>query len=193
VRLSILDHGHTLGKKALFWIIRTASRQPVPEALKLVAYRGDFYGDAAKEITHEAMRGPSAWTVAERELMAAIVSQANACEFCVRAHTAVASRAYADPEKVSAALRDLDAAPLAPVLRVTLRLLEKWARGHALDPGELRAALDAGVTQEQLEDALAIAFAFDVTNRLANAFAFDVPPPAAFEAGAKFLLARGYR
>jgi len=32
-----------------------------------------------------------------------------------------------------------------------------------------------------------------VTDRLADAFRFAVPGPKAFDAGAKFLLARGYR
>jgi hypothetical protein len=34
---------------------------------------------------------------------------------------------------------------------------------------------------------------FNATNRLADAFGFAVPGPEAFEAGAKFLLSRGYR
>jgi len=44
-----------------------------------------------------------------------------------------------------------------------------------------------------VEDALAVAFAFNATNRLADALGFSVPGPKAFEVGAKFLLARGYR
>jgi hypothetical protein len=43
------------------------------------------------------------------------------------------------------------------------------------------------------EDALAVCFAFNTMNRLADAFEFFVPSPKAFEVGAKFLLARGYR
>ena len=45
----------------------------------------------------------------------------------------------------------------------------------------------------QIEDALAVCFSFNVTGRLADAFGFVVPGPKAFEAGAKYLLARGYR
>jgi hypothetical protein len=47
------------------------SGQPVPDAARLGFYRPGFYGAAAKEFTHEVMRGPSAWSVADRELMAA--------------------------------------------------------------------------------------------------------------------------
>ena len=81
MRLTILDSGHGLGKKALFAFIRAVSRQPVLDVIKLVSYRPDFYGEPMKRATHEAMRGPSSWSVGDRELMAAFVSQINECEF----------------------------------------------------------------------------------------------------------------
>jgi hypothetical protein len=34
-----------------------------------------------RDVFQEVMRGPSAWSVADRELMAAYVSRVNACEF----------------------------------------------------------------------------------------------------------------
>jgi hypothetical protein len=46
---------------------------------------------------------------------------------------------------------------------------------------------------KQIKDALALAFAFNVTDRLADVFDFAVDDPAAINAGAKYLLARGYR
>jgi hypothetical protein len=81
MHLEILDSGHSFGTKALFALIRAVSRQPVPEVLKLVKYRADFYGKPMSGITHEAMRGPSAWSVGDRELMAAFVSKMNECEY----------------------------------------------------------------------------------------------------------------
>src|SRR5467141_3494582 len=70
MRLEILNSGYTFGTKVLFAFIQLASRRPVPDAAKLVFYRADFYGDTMKKVTHEAMRGPSAWSVGDRELMA---------------------------------------------------------------------------------------------------------------------------
>jgi alkylhydroperoxidase/carboxymuconolactone decarboxylase family protein YurZ len=58
--------------------------------------------------------------------------------------------------------------------------------------GDIRAVLAAGVSREQIEDALAVGFAFNVTDRLANAFAFQILDRKGFEAGAKYLLKRGY-
>src|SRR5438132_13902203 len=112
MRLKILNSGYGFGTKALFAFIHAVSRQPVPDAAKLVFYRPDFYGSRAKEFTHEAMRGPSAWSVGDRELMAAYVSQVNECAFCIGAHTATARQAYQDGPMVAAVLADLASAPV---------------------------------------------------------------------------------
>jgi hypothetical protein len=81
VRLDVLDHGHTFGKKALFVLIRLLSGHPAPDVVKTLTYRPEFFGRPMNLMFHEAMRGPSEWTVAERELMAAYVSKTNECEF----------------------------------------------------------------------------------------------------------------
>jgi uncharacterized peroxidase-related enzyme len=191
MRLAILDSGHRLGTKILFAIIRTVSRHPVLDVIKLVKYRPDFYRAAA--LTHEAMRGPSAWSVGDRELMAAYVSKLNECPFCVGAHTATAARAYEDPERVAAVLADLDSAPIADGLRATLRMLGRLTEEGTASAGDVGAVLSAGVSPAQIEDALAVCFAFNTTDRLANAFAFEVLDEEGFEAGAKYLLTRGYK
>ena len=193
MRLTILNSGYSFGTKVLFAFIHAVSRRPVPDAAKLVFYRPDFYGAPMKQFTHEAMRGPSTWSVGDRELMAAFVSKMNTCAFCIGAHTATASLAYHDEAKVSAVLSDLESAPIEEPLRATLRLLGKLTGEHAVTADDMRAVLAAGVSREQIEDALAVCCAFNTTDRLADAFGFFVPGPKAFEAGAKFLLRRGYR
>jgi uncharacterized peroxidase-related enzyme len=193
MRLKVLNSGYSLGTKALFALIHLASRQPLPDAAKLVFYRADFYGRNMKEFTHEAMRGPSAWSVGDRELMAAFVSKTNECAFCIGAHTATAVGAYHDEARVTSVLSDLETAPIEEPLRATLRMLRKLTREHSLGANDMRGVLAAGVSRQQIEDALAVAFAFNTTNRLADAFGFAMPGRKGFESGAKFLLARGYR
>jgi uncharacterized peroxidase-related enzyme len=193
MRLAILDNGHSLGTKALFALIRAASRQPVLDVIKLVKYRAEFYGTPMQGVTQEAMRGPSAWSVGDRELMAALVAKTNECEWCTKAHGAVAEAAYHDGAKVSAVLSDLETANIEEPLRATLRMLRKLTREHAVNADDMRAVLAAGASREQIEDALAVCFSFNTMGRLADAFGFSVPGPKAFEAGAKYLLARGYR
>lgn len=44
-------------------------------------YRTELFGQPFSELLQEVMKGPSAWTEAERELFAAFVSAQNQCPF----------------------------------------------------------------------------------------------------------------
>jgi len=189
MRLDILEHGHNLRTKAIFALIRVFSRQPVVDAVKLALYRPDFQH---ARLTQEAMRGPSDWSVGDRELMAAFVSTVNACQFCVAAHSATARQWYEDEGKVAATLADLETAPIEEPLRATLRMLRELTREHSVNADDMRVVLDAGVGRQQITDALAVCLAFNITDRLADAFDFEVARPAAMDAGARYLLKRGY-
>jgi hypothetical protein len=46
---------------------------------------------------------------------------------------------------------------------------------------------------KKVEDSLAVCAAFNITDRLADAFGFEVLSTEGFDAGAKYLLKRGYR
>jgi AhpD family alkylhydroperoxidase len=192
MRLDILNNGYGIGPRMLFGIIRLFSGHPAPDAAKLTFYRPEFYGNAMKTFTQLAMRGPSAWSVADRELMAAYISKVNESPFCINTHTATAARAYHDRGKVDAALAGLDEAPLGEPLKQTLHLVGKLTREGAVDDADIRTVLSAGASPEQIEDALGVCFAFNTTARLANAFGFELLSPEGFDAGAKYLLKRGY-
>jgi alkylhydroperoxidase family enzyme len=101
------------------------------------------------------MRGPSAWSVGDR-VNDRICLEMNECEFCILAHTATAVGAYRDEAKVSAVLSDLETAPIEGPLKATLRMLRKLTREHAVNADDMRAVLAAGVSREQIEDALAV-------------------------------------
>lgn len=193
MRPNVLNHGYGFGPKLLFGLIRLMSGRPAPDAAKITFYRPDFYGGPMKQLTHESMRGPSTWSVGDRELMAAYVSKLNECPFCVGAHTATATQAYQDDERVAAVLADLDSAPIEAGLRATLRLLGTLTQEGTVSADEVRTVLLAGISPQQIEDALAVNLTFNTTDRLANAFAFRVLDADGFEAGAKYLLKRGYR
>jgi AhpD family alkylhydroperoxidase len=193
MRPAVLDRGYRPTTKMLFAMVRLFSGRHLPDAAKLTFYRPDFYGKPAKVITQQAMRGPSAWSVGDRELIAAYVSKINDCPFCVGAHTATAAGAYQDQERVTLVLADVDTAPIESPLRETLRMLGALTRDGSVSATAMRSVLDASVSPDQVLDALAVAFAFNTTNRLANAFDFEVLDSKAFEEGAKYLLKRGYR
>jgi hypothetical protein len=54
--------------------------------------------------------------------------------------------------------------------------------------------IEAGVTRQAIEDALEVAFLFNVYDRLADAMGWDVPPVKSgyYRVAAKRLLNRGY-
>jgi hypothetical protein len=81
MRLDILDRGHAFKTRSLFLLIRLISRRPVPDVVKLLMYRPEFFGTPMSRLFQDVMRGPSAWSVGDRELMAAYVSSVNHCEF----------------------------------------------------------------------------------------------------------------
>jgi alkylhydroperoxidase family enzyme len=193
MRLTILDSGHSFRVKVLFAFMRAVTRLPVPDAVKLHRYRPDFFGAPMSLIEQEAMRGPSPWSIADRELMGACVSLMNECDVCTKTHGGVAALAYQDDAKVSAVLADVETAPIDAPLRATVRMLRKLTRDHAVTADDMRAVLASGVSSKQIEDALAVCFTFNTVDRLSRTFGWVVSSPRAFAAGAKYLLARGYR
>ena len=81
MRLARLDHGHTLPQKLLLTFIRWVIGAPVPDVVKTLMYRKSFFGTPQSRLTQQVMRGPSDWSVGERELFAAFVSSLNECVF----------------------------------------------------------------------------------------------------------------
>lgn len=97
-------------------------------------------------------------------------------------------------EVVAKALADPDNAEISSKAKAMLRLLAKVTLDHgALTADDVEPVLAAGVTRDGVLEGLAVAWAFNVITRLADAFGFDVGPPASFAAGAKMLLTRGYK
>ena len=141
------------------------------------------------------MRGRSTWSVGDRELIAAYVSKINECRILRgRAQRDRIWRAYQDARKGGMRYSLISTPhPIEQGLRATLEMLGKLTSDGTLSADDIRAVLSAGVSKQQIEDALAIGFAFNTTDRLANAFAFDVLSQEGFDAGAKYLLKRGYR
>ena len=81
MRVSRLDHGHTLAQKLLFVVIRLTSGFRAPDVVKTLYYRKPFFGAGMNRLTQQVMRGPSDWTVGQREIFAAYVSRLAQCPF----------------------------------------------------------------------------------------------------------------
>ena len=53
----------------------------VSDVGRMLGYRDELFGGPFSEALQRVMRGPSEWTVADRELFAAFVSAQNQCPF----------------------------------------------------------------------------------------------------------------
>ena len=51
------------------------------EVATMLGYRPELFGQPFSDALQDVMRGPSDWSVAERELFAAFVSSLNQCPF----------------------------------------------------------------------------------------------------------------
>ena len=81
MRLKRLDSGHRLPQKLILGIIRLMNRRRAPDIVRTLFYRPEFLGRPLSNWTQAVMRGPSDWSVAERELFAAFTSKLNQCVF----------------------------------------------------------------------------------------------------------------
>jgi hypothetical protein len=81
MRLDAVAKGRGLGAKAKFAMIRLVSGAPTLDVVKTLSFRPELFGAPFSDICEEVMRGPSEWSVGERELFAAFVSERNRCEF----------------------------------------------------------------------------------------------------------------
>lgn len=97
-------------------------------------------------------------------------------------------------ELVARVLEGIESAPIDSGLKAMLRFLEKMTlRPEQMLPSDGAALRAAGVSDEAAEDAIGVALAFNLIDRLADSFGFEIPPDAVFRGGARFRLKQGYR
>jgi alkylhydroperoxidase family enzyme len=191
MRLREVERGDSLASRLLIGFISMASRMRLPDAARVAFYHRAF-GSPLGAWTQAAMRGPSTWTIGERELMAAMVAKWNSCTFCLGAHRAIAAKQL-PTAAVDGTLAEFRAAPISNGLKATLGFLEKMTlRPRDLTPEDARTVLRARVTPEALTDAIAVASLFNIITRYADALDFAIPTADEFDRAGEMLLKRGY-
>jgi hypothetical protein len=81
MRLARVGTKHRLPQKLTMAIIRLSTGFRAPDIVRTLFYRPELFGKAMNAWTHRVMRGPSSWSVGERELFAAFTSRLNQCPF----------------------------------------------------------------------------------------------------------------
>lgn len=188
-----MDHDAPADDRALNRFISLASGARAPDTLRVILKNKAFFGVSMGAWTQAAMRGPSAWSIGEREVMAAMIAKWNACTFCADVHGAVAAR-HMGGATVDAILSNYHAAPISEGLKRTLAYLEIITlRPATLTPEDIKAVLTSGISAESLTDAIAIGAVFNLIAGYASALDFSVLTPARRHRVAETLVKDGYR
>ncbi len=187
MRLHEYSRGRTALQRVALWLSRRGGAE-LDDVAKVCMRRPDFFGRPFLALAQLALREGSEWTVAERELFAAVVSQANRCQFCVGTHGEIATRASghgaAEWEqgqygpRATAAARFIDALTTDP---------------DAITGADLDGPRREGVSDTALAEAVYIAFAFNLINRVADALGFSYRSERDRVRGARILRRNGYR
>ncbi len=81
MRLGNVERGDRLKFRLFYAFLRIVSGFRASDVIRTLRYRRDFFGQPHSAHTQAVMRGPSEWSVGERELFAAFVSRMNQCHF----------------------------------------------------------------------------------------------------------------
>lgn len=81
MRLAAVKRGNRWPNRLLFGLIEKAARTELPDVMRTMSFRSGFFGGPYTAFQQQLMRGPSPWSVGERELMAAYTSYLNQTPF----------------------------------------------------------------------------------------------------------------
>jgi uncharacterized peroxidase-related enzyme len=128
---------------------------------RLSAWFGHF------RLLHEPTEGLSA---ADREMVAVVVSQANGCLYCLVAHGQALREELGDPVLGERIAFDWRRSGLDERRRTICEFAEKLTlRPREVEPDDVQALRDAGLTEEEAWDVAEIASMYNLTNRMAMA------------------------
>ncbi|NET40383.1 MAG: peroxidase-related enzyme [Cyanothece sp. SIO1E1] len=165
------------------------SHQAVPDIFQANPNRYS----ALAQFIQTVMRGESAFSPGERELIAAYVSGLNACQYCYGSHQAIATDLGIDPQLLEAVLQDLATAPIDARLRPVLALVQKLT----LTPGkvtqaDIDAVTQAGWQARAIQDAIEVCALFSLMNRIVDGYGLETPASQQLTAIAKGINTHGY-
>jgi len=142
---------------------------------------------------HEVLlRGPSPFTAAERELIAAYVSGLNRCGFCHGVHTATAERMGVEAGLLPRLVREDDLDGVVAKLRPVLALARKLTVAPgSVTKADAEAVFAAGWDDAALYYAVAVTALFNFMNRLVEGLGIELEPSYVGPASQR-LAERGY-
>jgi hypothetical protein len=81
MRLAAIRRGNRWPNRLFLRLVGKQAKMDPPDVVRTMNYRSGFFGGSYTALLQPVMRGPSEWTVGERELFAAYTSYLNLCPF----------------------------------------------------------------------------------------------------------------
>lgn len=172
MRLDILDRGHRLRARVIMRLAPILFGTPLDDVARTSLYRPGLFGRAWGALLHDVMVAPSEWSRAERELLAAFVSNRNRCRYCAGIHSQTAT-ILGGREVSPNILADWRSVDFDGRVQAAFALLEAPDGIDGPPEDAIASARAAGLSDTAIVDVLAIGFVFDLVNRLADAFDFS--------------------
>jgi len=146
-----------------------ALEQGVPGIVAAFQFRPET-AKPMRELAEILLRGPNTLTSAEREAIAAVVSNGNECRFCQLSHSAAAAEhrggREADYQWIEEVKANPESADVSPKLKALLRIALKVREdGKKVTTQDVAAAREQGATDREIHDTVLIAAAFSMYNR----------------------------
>ncbi len=151
----------------------------VPGIRSLVMYRPDT-GKPLYQLAQILLRDDSPLSQAERELIAAYVSNKNTCTFCSCSHAAAARYLYQDEaQTVDLVLEDYQNAPISDKLKALLNIAGKvQTDARTVSDEDVQLARSFGANDRDIHDTVLIAATFCMFNRYVDGLATLTPTDA---------------
>jgi uncharacterized peroxidase-related enzyme len=144
-------------------------------------------------LSHTLMHKECPISAGLRELIAAYTSSLNQCEFCMKAHAAVASKLLGDEALVWSVIHDLDASDLGDKEKALLRFVRKVTLAPAsIVAADTQQLNTAGWDDASIYYAISACALFNFYNRWISASGVNPVSDEAFKNLASRMAAVGY-
>jgi uncharacterized peroxidase-related enzyme len=144
-------------------------------------------------LSHTLMHKPSPISTGLRELIAAYTSSLNNCEFCMKAHAAVAAEILGDESLVWSVIRDLETSALDEKDKSLLRFVHKVTLTPAsITATDTQALNEAGWDDASIFYAISACALFNFYNRWISASGVHPVSDEAFKRLASRMAVTGY-
>lgn len=139
-------------------------------------------------LAQEILREDSHLSSTEREVIAAYTSKLNGCQYCCGSHTAFAQSLGATEDDIYAIESgDVEGHPLSAILKYVKKLT---LAPSTISNEDKELVHEAGFSEEQLKDAIAVCAAFNLYNRIVEGH--GVAPHDNYDKDVEMINTHGY-